>query len=113
MIAKLMTRKKSYERMMKVDDGLQSRTPNILHPELTQKKNAEVLLTANRGHQGGISRAAAKSSSTRKQLQYYDSTPQRDQPARKHAGTVLKKQLVTSTNNNSSSNHAALLDVTE
>ena len=35
MIAKLMSRKKSYERMMKVDDGLQSRTPNMLHPELT------------------------------------------------------------------------------
>lgn len=35
MIAKLMSRKKSYERMMKVDDGMQSRTPNMLHPELT------------------------------------------------------------------------------
>ena len=37
MIAKLMSRKKSYERMMKVDDGggIQSRTPNVLHPELT------------------------------------------------------------------------------
>ena len=89
MIAKLMSRKKSYERMMKVDDGLQSRTPNILHPELTQKKSAEVLLTANRGHPA-ITRAS-NGSSTRKQLQYYDSTPQRDQPSRKHAGTVLKK----------------------
>lgn len=78
MIAKLMSRKKSYERMMKVDDGLQSRTPNMLHPELTQKKNQEVLLTAANRGQGGLSRAAANSSSTRKQLQYYDSTPQRD-----------------------------------
>ena len=101
MIAKLMSRKKSYERMMKVDDGMQSRTPNMLHPELTQKKNQEVLLTANRGQGGGLSRAnGGNSSSTRKQLQYYDSTPQREQAPRKHAGTVLKKQLITSSNNN-------------
>lgn len=114
MIAKLMSRKKSYERMMKVDDGMQSRTPNMLHPELTQKKNQEVLMTANRGgaHQG-LSRAnGGNSSSTRKQLQYYDSTPQREQPPRKHAGTVLKKQLITSSNNQGGGQQSALLDVT-
>lgn len=115
MIAKLMSRKKSYERMMKVDDGMQSRTPNMLHPELTQKKNQEVLLTANRGgpHQG-LSRAnGGNSSSTRKQLQYYDSTPQREQAPRKNAGTSLKKQLITSSNNNQGGNQqSALLDVT-
>ena len=51
MIAKLMSRKKSYERIMKMDDGVigNGRSANILHPELSQKKNSEVLLTANRG----------------------------------------------------------------
>ena len=42
MIAKLMSRKKSYERIMKLDDGMiNNRSPNVqsLHPELSQKKN--------------------------------------------------------------------------
>jgi hypothetical protein len=40
MIQKLMTRKKSYERMMKVDDGISpppiaTRNPGGMHSELT------------------------------------------------------------------------------
>jgi len=62
MIAKLMSRKKSYERMVKIDDGLQSHIPNMLHPQLAQKKNSEVLLAGNRGHQS-LSRAAVNNSS--------------------------------------------------
>jgi len=74
MIAKLMSRKKSYERIMKIDEsGNGGRHSNLLHPELSSKKNQEVLLTANRGN--GVSRVQ-NNSSTRKQLQYYDSTPQ-------------------------------------
>jgi len=67
------------------------------------KKNGnEALTNGPRGGANGLSRAQANNS-TRKQLQYYDSTPQ--QP-RKHA-SVLKKQMVSS-----SSNQNNLLDVT-
>lgn len=45
MISKLITRKKSYERMAKLDDAL-NRANN--HSELINKKNQETLLTANR-----------------------------------------------------------------
>ncbi len=62
MISKLMSRKKSYERMMKLDDNasqspppLQQRNPNLIHREASAKKNQEVLLTAN--HSSNISRA--------------------------------------------------------
>lgn len=69
-----MSRKKSYERMMKVDDG--SPPPigrNNLHSELTSKKNQEVLLAANRS---GVSRANLVGSQSKKgALNYYDSTP--------------------------------------
>ena len=101
MIAKLMSRKKSYERIMKLEDPLQGRSPSVLHPDLSSKKNTEVLLTANRGGVSSLSRAQV-SNSTRKQLQYYESTPQQ----RKH-GSVIKKGLT-----NSGSNQGGLLDVT-
>jgi len=48
MIAKLMSRKKSYERIMRLEDNLQGRQQTILHPELSSKKTSEVLMTANR-----------------------------------------------------------------
>ena len=72
MIAKLMSRKKSYERMMKLEDGLNGRSPNILHPELNKQKNSEVLLTGNRG--GSMLSRQVAGSSNRK-LNYYESTP--------------------------------------
>ena len=65
MIAKLMSRKKSYERIMKLEDPLQGRSPSVLHPDLSSKKNTEVLLTANRGGVSSLSRAQV-SNSTRK-----------------------------------------------
>ena len=102
MIAKLMSRKKSYERIMKLEDGVNSRSPSSLHPELTSKKTSDILLSGNRAG-SHLSRAAA-SNSTRKQLQYYDSTPQQKRPA------VLKnKQIIASSNGPNQTN---LLDVT-
>ena len=53
-----MSRKKSYERMMKGDDGQGISPPpigrNAMNSELATKKNQEVLLAANRS---GVSRA--------------------------------------------------------
>ena len=54
MIAKLMSRKKSYERIMKIEESGGGRHSSLLHPELSSKKNQDVLMTANRG--GGVSR---------------------------------------------------------
>jgi len=48
MIAKLMSRKKSYERMMNVEES-QNRSPKKQNPELSKLKNSEVLLTGQRG----------------------------------------------------------------
>ena len=72
-----------------------------LHPELSHKKAKDVVLTANRG--GGVSALsrAQASGSTRKQLQYFDSTPQRNNQV------PVKKHLI-----NSSSNQGGLLDIT-
>ena len=70
-----------------------------LHPELSHKKAKEALLTANRGGVSALSRAQA-TGSTRKQLQYYDSTPQRNNQV------PVKKHLI-----NSSSNQGGLLDI--
>lgn len=56
MIAKLMSRKKSYEKMMRVEDQGPSRH-NDLHPELSHKKSSDVLMTANRGGVTALSRA--------------------------------------------------------
>ena len=59
------------------------------------------MLTANRGGVSALSRAQGVGGSTRKQLQYFDSTPQR-------ANQVpVKKHLI-----NSSSNQGGLLDIT-
>ena len=102
MIAKLMSRKKSYERMMKLEDGLNGRSPNTLHHELNKQKNSEVLLTGNRGG-SMLSRANHAGNSNRKQLNYYESTPQQPRKGVSH----LKKQLISSNNNKNSS----LLDV--
>ena len=98
MIAKLMSRKKSYDRIMRLDDGAQGRQHQV-HQDLSHKKNTEVLATASRGGAISSMSRANPGGSTRKQLQYYDSTPQR-KPA-----TLVKKHLI-----NSSSNQASLLD---
>lgn len=103
MIQKLMSRKKSYERMMKVDDGSSISPPpigrNHINSELTSKKNAEVLLAANRS---GPSRAHLHGNHSKKgALNYYDSTP----PAlpRKPKGKTLiaQQQQAPSLNPNS------------
>ena len=47
MLAKLMTRKKSYERMMKYEDGINSRSPNALHPHLNGQAVSHVRSTNN------------------------------------------------------------------
>lgn len=58
MIAKLMSRKKSYERIMRMEDSLQARHQPILNSELSQKKSSEVLIMGSRGTGvSGMSRA--------------------------------------------------------
>lgn len=90
MIAKLMQRKKSYERIMRAEDPIQGRPAPGLHPELTGKKGDMMVSAQRQGGVSGLNRVVQPSNSTRKQLQYYDSTPQRK------AGSVLKKQLMNS-----------------
>lgn len=60
----------------------------------------------------GLSRAANAGSSTRKQLQYYESTPTQVPPPRKHPNSVLKGSKASVHLNNSASNSNNLLDVT-
>lgn len=48
MIAKLMSRKKSYERMMNVEES-QNRSPKKLNSELSKLKISEVNLPGQRG----------------------------------------------------------------
>lgn len=70
MLAKLMSRKKSYERMMRNggDDGGAARSPQANHsvnmPDLTGGKKMAGDMMGNRG--SGLSRAQANNSSTRK-----------------------------------------------
>ena len=86
MISKLMSRKKSYERMMKIEEPLALRSPQVVPSEAGAKRNPDALININRGNAvSGLSRANMGGSS-KKQLQYFDSTPQ--QP-RKNA-SVLK-----------------------
>jgi len=78
---------------MRAEDP-QGRSPaSVMSGADSLKKNSNdaLLMNGPRGGGNNLSRAQA-SNSTRKQLQYYDSTPQ--QP-RKHA-SVLKKQMVSS-----------------
>ena len=100
MIAKLMQRKKSYERIMRAEDPMQGRQNGVM--DISGKK--DLLVSAQRpGGVSGLNRVVQPSNSTRKQVQYYDSTPQR-----KGAGTVLKKQLM----NSAATGNQSMLDVT-
>lgn len=86
MLAKLMSRKKSYERLMRNgDDTAATRSPAGPIPDLSSAKKD--MMIGNRAN--GLSRAQANSS-TRKQLQYYDSTPMASKP-RKHPQSVKKQ----------------------
>ena len=67
MLAKLMTRKKSYERMMKYEDNINSRSPNALHP-----LNGQPAHVRSTNNAQGISRIPQNN----KQLNHYESTPQ-------------------------------------
>lgn len=89
MLAKLMSRKKSYERLMRNgDDSGATRSPAGPIPDLSSaKKHVGDMMIGNRAN--GLSRAQANSS-TRKQLQYYDSTPMASKP-RKHPQSVKKQ----------------------
>ena len=104
MISKLMSRKKSYERMMVGNDGQSgSRLQNVaMHPELSQKKSQEVLMTQNRANQ--LSRANREQNPVKKQLQYYESTPQ-NPGSRKHTSSMRGK-------NGGSTSTPTILDVT-
>ena len=103
MISKLMSRKKSYERMMVGDGQGGSRLQNVaMHPELSQKKSQEVIMSQNRAHQ--LSRANREQNPAKKQLQYYESTPQ-NPGSRKHTSSMRGK-------NGGSTSTPTILDVT-
>ena len=70
MIAKLMSRKKSYERIMRLEDG----PSGGRHSELKNSGNALMSGPRNPPGVSALSRAQPGGAS-RKQLQYYDSTP--------------------------------------
>jgi hypothetical protein len=59
MIAKLMSRKKSYERIMRADDPQNSKSPNsVMQGADSMKKNSnEAQMNGPRGGVNGISRA--------------------------------------------------------
>lgn len=80
MIQKLMTRKKSYERMMKLEDVSGGRQ----HSDLQSKKSQDILMSASRPQ---LARIQGHSSSVKKQLNYLDSTPQNH---RKGNNSVLR-----------------------
>jgi hypothetical protein len=71
MIAKLMSRKKSYERIMRAEESLHERSQvGSMPPDLTSKKVNQILKTGptlDSINTGSLSRAVV-SSSTRKQL---------------------------------------------
>ena len=70
MIAKLMSRKKSYERIMRGEDSVNERSQvGSIPPDLTSKKVNQILKTGplDSINTGSLSRAVINSS-TRKQL---------------------------------------------
>ena len=86
MIAKLMTRKKSYERMMSIDDNnsmsgvhVAGRSPGanmVSVPDINQKKirnHPEGGLTTGATRNNGVNRPGGVGSN--RKLPYYDSTP--------------------------------------
>lgn len=92
MIQKLMARKKSYERMMNIEDTLSNhRSPISYLGDITTKKNSEILMSAQR--QLPLSRLAKidNGSSVKKQLQAYYAHPA-DESAQRKAS--LKQRLV-------------------
>ena len=86
MISKLMSRKKSYERMMNIEDtignGGRAQAYNI--NDLSSKKSQDVLLSAARPSQLG--RINNSQTSVKKQLNYYDSTPQQSHNRKMNSG---------------------------
>ena len=101
MISKLMSRKKSYERMMNANQAPPGRSNLVAHQELSAKRSQEVLLSQNRAQQ--LSRANDPSNAAKKQLQYYESTPQ-NPGSRKHTSSMRGKNNAAST--------PAILDIT-
>jgi len=86
MISKLMSRKKSYERMMNIEDtmgnGGRGQAYNI--NDLSNKKSQDALLSAARPSQ--LARINNSQSSVKKQLNYYESTPQQNHARKMNSG---------------------------
>jgi len=92
MIQKLMARKKSYERMMNIEDTMSNnRGPVAYMSDLTNKKNQEILLSAARPVQLSRITKLDGVTSVKKQLQYYQNeTP----PGQRKQSTGVKSRLI-------------------
>lgn len=90
MIAKLMARKRSYERMMHIDDNLSAnqRSPLSHLSDIHSRKNQEILLSANRPMPLSRITKIEGSSAVKKNLNYYG------QPADSESRKIMKSRLM-------------------
>lgn len=87
-----MARKKSYERMMNIEDTLSNnRAPVAYMSDITNKKNQEILLSAARPvHLSRITKLDGVTS-VKKQLQYYHNEVS---PENRKQSTGVKSRLI-------------------